>query len=50
MVLGYGQRLFEGRGKPAALRLTSSQKTSTGVVIDVYEAAGEPELGSFELD
>jgi dihydrofolate reductase len=50
VVLGAGKRLFGAGARPAALRRTEHRDTSTGVSIDVYEAAGEPEFGSFELD
>jgi dihydrofolate reductase len=50
VVLGKGQRLFAEGTKPAALRLVDSKTTSTGVTINVYEPAGEPTYGSFELD
>jgi hypothetical protein len=35
-VLGSGQRLFAADGPPAALRLTDSVTTTTGVVIATY--------------
>jgi dihydrofolate reductase len=38
-VLGTGQRLFAADGPPAALRLTDSVTTTTGVVIATYAAA-----------
>jgi dihydrofolate reductase len=41
-VLGSGQRLFRDGGPPAALRLTGSVTTTTGVVIATYEPAGAP--------
>jgi dihydrofolate reductase len=50
VVLGKGKRLFEGDAKPTALRRLEHRDTGTGVSIDVYEAAGEPEFGSFEID
>ena len=49
LVLGAGRRLFADGARPAALRLTDSRTTSTGVTISVYQAAGEPTYGSFEL-
>ncbi len=49
VVLGTGRRLFAEGTKPAALRLLESKTTSTGVTIAVYESAGEPTYGSFEL-
>jgi dihydrofolate reductase len=50
VVLGKGKRLFGPGARPAALRRTEHRDTSTGVSIDVYEAAGEPAFGSFEID
>jgi len=50
IVLGKGRRLFDDGTVPTALRPTSSSTTSTGLRVDVYEPAGEPELGSFQLD
>ena len=50
VVLGRGQRLFADGVRPAALRLVDSQTTSTGVAVHVYEPAGEPAYGSFELE
>ncbi len=50
VVLGKGRRLFAEGIKPAAMRLVDSKTTSTGVMIGVYERAGEPTYGSFELE
>ena len=50
VMLGSGQRLFEQGLEPAAMRLVESRTTSTGVTIGVYEPAGAPQHGSFELD
>jgi dihydrofolate reductase len=50
VVLGKGKRLFGAGARPAALRPVEHRETSTGVSIDVYEAAGEPRFGSFEID
>ncbi len=50
VVLGKGRRLFADGTKPAALRLLESKTTSAGVTLNVYESAGEPTYGSFELD
>jgi dihydrofolate reductase len=49
VALGKGRRLFADGTRPAALRLLASRTTSAGVTVDVYEPAGEPVLGSFEL-
>jgi dihydrofolate reductase len=49
VVLGRGKRLFGASARPTALRRLEHRDTSTGVTIDVYEAAGEPQVGSFEI-
>jgi dihydrofolate reductase len=48
--LGTGKKLFRDRAPAAALRLTHSSTTSTGVIIATYEPAGPPAYGSFSLD
>jgi dihydrofolate reductase len=48
--LGTGKKLFRDGAPAAALRLTGSSTTSTGVVITTYEPAGPPQYGSFTLD
>jgi dihydrofolate reductase len=48
VVLGKGRRLFPDGTKPAAMRLVDNKTTSTGVMIDVYQPAGDPTYGSFE--
>jgi dihydrofolate reductase len=50
VVLGKGQRLFADGAKPAALQLVDSKTTSASVTVSVYEPAGEPVYGSFELE
>ncbi len=50
VVLGTGKRLFGPGAVPAALTLTRSNTTSTGVVINTYRRAGKPMYGSFALD
>jgi dihydrofolate reductase len=50
VVLGEGKRLFGAGARPAALRRLEHTDASTGVSIDVYEAAGEPTFGSFEIE
>src|SRR6266540_3731427 len=50
VVLGTGKRLFREGAVPAAMRLTETKRTSTGVVGHTYERAGKPEYGSFALD
>jgi dihydrofolate reductase len=50
VVLGTGRRLFADGLRPAALRLVESRTTDSGISINVYEPAGEPTYGSFQLD
>ena len=50
VVLGTGKRLFGECAVPAAMRLTQSQTTGTGIVIAVYAFEGQPTYGSFALD
>ena len=50
VVLGRGKRLFAEGTVPAALALTNSRTSATGVVIHTYERAGEVPHGSFLLD
>jgi dihydrofolate reductase len=50
VVAGPGKRLFAGGAVPAALRLTGSKVSSTGVLLTRYQPAGEITTGSFELD
>ncbi len=48
--LGSGKKLFRDGARPSALRLLSSQVTSTGVVIASYAPDGSPRTGSYALD
>ncbi|MGQ0549556.1 MAG: dihydrofolate reductase family protein [Armatimonadota bacterium] len=50
VVLGSGKRLFREGGVAKALRLVSSNTTSTGVTVNSYQPAGEVKHGSFEVD
>jgi dihydrofolate reductase len=50
VVLGAGRRLFADGLRPAALRLLESRTTGSGIAINVYEPAGDPTYGSFQLD
>jgi dihydrofolate reductase len=50
VVLGQGAKLFPDGARAAALRLVDRKSTSTGAAIEVYEPAGEPQVGSFELE
>lgn len=47
VILGRGKRLFETTAKPGALRLISTQASTTGVVMSTYVPAGDIPLGSF---
>lgn len=48
ITLGTGKRLFGGGTISAALRLTRSEATRSGVTIASYERAGDVKTGSFE--
>jgi dihydrofolate reductase len=48
--LGSGKKLFPDGGKAAALRLTSTASTASGVVIATYEPAGQPQYGDYALE
>jgi dihydrofolate reductase len=48
--LGAGKKLFRDGGRAAALRITGSSVTSTGVIIATYEPDGPVRAGSFALD
>lgn len=50
IVLGTGKRLFGDGAAPAGLKLVDSKVSTTGVIIQTYERAGEPQYGSFALD
>lgn len=50
VVLGSGKRLFADDATPTGLTLVGSVVSTTGVVISTYEAGGEIEIGSFELE
>lgn len=50
VILGRGKRLFEATSNPGALRLVSTQVSSTGVVMTTYVPVGNIPLGSFALD
>lgn len=49
VVIGSGKRLFADGTIPAGLKLVESQVSDTGVMMGVYEPAGEIVTGSFEL-
>src|SRR5882724_1008815 len=48
--LGTGKKLFRDGGPAAALRLTGSSTTSTGVIIATYVPDGSVRTGSFALE
>ncbi|MDH4351441.1 MAG: dihydrofolate reductase family protein, partial [Gemmatimonadota bacterium] len=48
ITLGTGKRLFGGGTIPAALKLTHSEATPSGVMVASYERAGDVQTGSFE--
>jgi dihydrofolate reductase len=50
VVLGAGKRLFRDGVTPAALRLTHTRSTDSGIAIHVYEPTGKPTYGSFALE
>jgi dihydrofolate reductase len=50
VVLGSGKRLFGTGAVPAALTLTGTQTTSTGVVVHTYERADKVRYGAFSVD
>jgi dihydrofolate reductase len=47
LVLGPGKRLFGNGAMPAAFKLTSSQPSTTGVIMATYERSGDIRTGSF---
>ena len=47
LVLGRGKRLFDGGTVPAGLEVTSSEVSSTGVVMATYRTGAEIKYGSF---
>jgi dihydrofolate reductase len=50
VVIGSGKRLFDSGAIPSGLNLTDSRTSSTGVIMAVYEPAGEIKVGTFQLD
>jgi dihydrofolate reductase len=50
VVLGEGKRLFEPGTAPGGLELTSSQTSSTGVIIATYRTGAEIKGGSFATE
>ncbi|KEC73790.1 pyrimidine reductase protein [Rhizobium leguminosarum bv. phaseoli CCGM1] len=49
LILGPGKRLFGAGATPEALRLTANSVSTTGVIMSVYERAGEVKPGSFAM-
>ncbi|MBA5801926.1 dihydrofolate reductase family protein [Rhizobium changzhiense] len=49
LILGPGKRLFGEGAKPEALKLSANSLSTTGVVMSVYERAGEVKTGSFGM-
>jgi dihydrofolate reductase len=47
LVLGKGKRLFDGGTVPAGFQVTSSEVSSTGVVMATYRTGAEIKYGSF---
>ncbi len=50
VVIGHGKRLFDQGTVPSGLKLVNSKISSTGVILAVYEPAGELKIGSFQLE
>ena len=48
IVLGHGKRLFDGSEDPGALKLVEHCVSNSGVVLTVYEPAGDVPTGTFE--
>jgi dihydrofolate reductase len=46
VIVGSGKRLFSGEERAGALSLTDSYKSTTGVVLNRYERAGDIKAGS----
>jgi dihydrofolate reductase len=50
VVVGSGKRLFDGGTVPGGMRLVDLTTSGTGVLIAIYEPAGEIAKGSFEFE
>jgi dihydrofolate reductase len=50
VVLGTGKRLFREGSPPAAFELVETRTSTTGVLLQVYRAAGSLKYGSFMLE
>ena len=50
IVLGTGKRLFEPGAAPTALRLIESKPMGKGTVLAIYQPAGKPTYGEFQME
>src|SRR5918995_3393452 len=50
VVLGTGKRPFEPGAEPTALRLVDTKPMRKGAVLAIYEPAGKPTYGEFEME
>jgi dihydrofolate reductase len=50
VVLGTGKRLFEPGASPTALRLVECRPMSKGSVLAIYQPAGKPTYGEFQME
>ncbi len=50
VVLGSGKRLFEPGAEPTALRLVETKPMTKGAVLAIYQPAGRPTYGEFEME
>jgi dihydrofolate reductase len=50
VVVGSGRRLFPDGGTPAGLRLKRTETTPAGLAVHVYEPAGSPTTGSYDIN
>ena len=50
VVLGTGKRLFEPGASPTALRLVESRPMGKGSVLAIYQPAGKPTYGEFQME
>jgi len=50
VVLGTGKRLFEPGATPTALRLVDSKPMGKGAVLAIYQPAGKPTYGEFQME
>ena len=50
IVLGTGKRLFEPGATPTALRLVSTKAMAKGTTLAIYQPAGKPTYGEFQME